>query len=722
MAMQYRIVGLMMILICGAALAFPPASHPQATLYIGDGSGDPGSCATPVEVSLENATVEVKGISMDICEVNNTLVRLGCDTTPRTPAFTGGGADFNCISNELSNGCVRILLYSGQGSLIDRGSGPVFAIKYGVFEEAGPAGSCIQLTAQNVLVAGESGPIANVSVLSGQFCYFECSVDVDCSDGAYCNGIEACVTGACQSGINPCPDDGLFCTGGEGCDEVANACTQSGNPCKIACDEINDVCLCSVDEDCNDGIFCNGAETCNGTFCLLGTNPCPPPSICDEDNDRCVECAYDSDCNDEIFCNGAETCVAGSCQAGTSPCPPLSTCDEANDVCLCTENAQCNDGLYCNGVERCRSNGTCDITFSYFSDYPCKDCTPTLDDCDCDESIDACLPVNLAAGDGSGAPGTTGNTVAVSLNTLFVDVNTVQVDICDVDDYITCADCEPAGRTPDGFGCLFAEQPNGCCRITLIAFSGDVIEPGAGPIFNLVYTVDAGAPTGECRALNLQNEVVATANVPLDVNTAPGQFCFGIAGNPFASSGGAGGSTLFTARNAGTGGSAGVIPGGGSGTARSGTPPLRDAGEGQEGGQTFLKDSDTCPLVAAVDDQEQITTLRSFRDNILSKNIVGQIFTHLFYRNTAELTELLKQHDEISDRIRVLVDEYSPLIEEVAGGGTICLPASDRENMVTLLKDIQGVGSPQLRADIDLVLAELVSGTMEELFGILVEK
>jgi hypothetical protein len=715
--MYYRILGLMMVVAFSGALMFPPGAFPQVTIAIGDGSGDPGACATPVEVILENSTVPVEGVSMDICEPGDTLVRLGCDTTTRTPAFSGGSKDFDCVTNELPNGCLRVLLFSGQGHLIEPGSGPIFALKYGVFEEAGPAGSCVTLRAENVLVAGADAPIVNVGLLTGQFCYFECSTDGDCTDALYCNGVEPCVGGACQAGANPCPDDGLFCTGTEGCDETADACTQSGDPCKIGCDETNNVCLCSVDEDCDDGLFCNGVETCNGTSCLAGTNPCPPSSICDEGNDVCVECYNDSDCDDGLFCNGSELCVSGSCQPASSPrCPPLSTCDEANDVCTCTDNAQCDDGLYCNGVERCNSfSQTCDLTFSYFSDYPCKDCTPNLDDCDCNESIDACVPVTLAVGDGSGAPGTTGNTVPVNLDTLFVDVNNVTMDICDTDNYLTCTACAGTGRTPSGFSCLSAEQANGCCRVTLYVLGSSVIEAGTGPVLNVTYSVSAGAPAGACRALTVQNETVATSNVPLDINVTPGQFCFGFTGGSISSA--AAGRSLLSASSV-----AGVAAVSGTGSSQAGVVVSADKAAGQEGSQEALEASADCPIAASVDDQEQLATLRSFRDNVLSKNIFGQIFTFIFYRNAAELTAILKQNDDIRERLKFLVDEYISVIGEAARGETACVGDKDRAVVIDLLKDIKDKGSLQLKADIDLVIEGMVSNSAEEVFGIAVEK
>jgi hypothetical protein len=136
----------------------------------------------------------------------------------------------------------------------------------------------------------------------------------------------------------------------------------------------------------------------------------------------------------------------------------------------------------------------------------------------------------------------------------------------------------------------------------------------------------------------------------------------------------------------------------------------------------MLEASETCPIAAVVDDQEQLNTLRSFRDTVLSKHIAGQILTYLFYRNAPELTALLKQHDDLREQVRLLVDEYSPLIGEVARGGTACLWANDKQNILEILQAVKDKGSAQLKADIDLVLEGIASGNTAELFGITVER
>jgi mono/diheme cytochrome c family protein len=43
-----------------------------------------------------------------------------------------------------------------------------------------------------------------------------CSTDMECDDGAFCNGRETCVEGRCRAGSDPCP--------GENCDEATDTC------------------------------------------------------------------------------------------------------------------------------------------------------------------------------------------------------------------------------------------------------------------------------------------------------------------------------------------------------------------------------------------------------------------------------------------------------------------------------------------------------------------
>ncbi|GAG75255.1 unnamed protein product, partial [marine sediment metagenome] len=163
----------------------------------------------------------------------------------------------------------------------------------------------------------------------------ECTSDLDCDDGVYCNGSETCDESKCQDGSNPCPDDGLFCNGIESCDDETDACVYTGNPCEpnLICDEEVDSCLeCLEDADCDDDLFCNGEEFCMTGICLPGIEePCP---------------------DDGLFCNGVESCddETDACVFPGNPCEPNLICDEEINSCVgCLDYADCNDDLFCNG-------------------------------------------------------------------------------------------------------------------------------------------------------------------------------------------------------------------------------------------------------------------------------------------------------------------------------------------------------------------------------------
>jgi hypothetical protein len=182
-------------------------------------------------------------------------------------------------------------------------------------------------------------------------------------------------------------------------------------------------------------------------------------------------------------------------------------------------------------------------------------------------------------------------------------------------------------------------------------------------------------------------------------------------------SGNVSGSSLLSA------GSVTGVPAGDGSVFSSGAGAVVGEGvAGQGNSRTTVEDEENCPLVTAIDDREQINTLRKFRDDVLSKTIFGQIFTYLFYRNATELTAILQEDDTMRERLTFLVDEYISVIGEAATGGTACLTESDRKSVIDLLESIKAKGSNQLKADIDLVIEGLVSGNVEEVFGITVEK
>jgi len=423
------------LIICTCMIFISPSlGRAAVTLSSGDGLGVRASmCCNPkypdsnrVELGLDNEDPDhnVIYLYVDICDVDDYLTLHHFELTPRTESFNYSITD--------EDGCVKVLL--NQGLLLP-GTGPILIL---YFDVAQYAQECRDLNLNDVIILDDGLQTLDVTKDEGEFCFYNCGVDLHCDDGVYCNGEEYCFNRS-------------WCVPG------------SGDPCileDLICDEDNDKCLCDEHGDCNDGLYCNGEETCVGGECEGGTPPCS------EDGDPCTD-----DCDE-----GSDTCSYECNAAG-----PWDACCQSP---ACTGEAICNE------------------------------------------------EVTLEIGDGSGNPGSTGNSIVVSLDNQYDRVKAVLVDICDVDDYLTCPGlwCSCTGRTT-GFRCNVNEKENGCCSVSIAdVYGGSTIAKGTGPILTLDLNVSYSAHYGQCRDLTIDSEyftVLDADTQPLVAMPVDGEFCFG---------------------------------------------------------------------------------------------------------------------------------------------------------------------------------------------------
>ncbi len=206
-----------------------------------------------------------------------------------------------------------------------------------------------------------------------------CTSSAACEDHDPCNGVEACVEGACVAG------EPVACEGGQTCRSTGECACPTGTWNNAGtCQPV----LCDEHADCDDGDPCNGVETCGAELtcqggepvacgahaaCREGTCACDPGFHGDPDvgGGGCVAnaCEVDADCRDDDACNGLEACVDFACQAGLPVTCGLHAacqvgacaCDpgfhgDPDAACLadeCGDHADCDDGQPCNGVEAC---------------------------------------------------------------------------------------------------------------------------------------------------------------------------------------------------------------------------------------------------------------------------------------------------------------------------------------------------------------------------------
>lgn len=197
----------------------------------------------------------------------------------------------------------------------------------------------------------------------------------DCDDGLFCTGGDFCQEGVCQGGSkDPC-DDGVSCTGTESCDEMTNSCALGAPTCAPGqvCDRDLDTCALTCDGCAIDGVcYPSGVR-----------NPLNECELCDVDQHgfAWVAASEGSACNDGTFCNGEDTCHNGMCKSG--------------------KVEPCDDGVDCNGEETCNEDSnTCSPSASTCS--PGTSCS--LGTNACVITCAGCVVDGICYADGSANP------------------------------------------------------------------------------------------------------------------------------------------------------------------------------------------------------------------------------------------------------------------------------------------------------------------------------
>ncbi|MBW2263899.1 MAG: hypothetical protein JRG91_18215 [Deltaproteobacteria bacterium] len=203
----------------------------------------------------------------------------------------------------------------------------------------------------------------------GPLVFFEescCEDDVVCQDGNWCTGIETCdCWGECGPGEPPCLHDL-----GDPCLVYASpACAidridPPGVGYGMGHCEIENICDCTIDADCDDGLWCNGDEICVAGRCVFGVDRCTAAcETCNELTDSCDamlggSCGVVGDC-----CGDPGDCIVWTCVGGACVAEPV-VCDDGlvctSDVCNPLDDS-CSNTLipgWCLIAGVCYANGT----------------------------------------------------------------------------------------------------------------------------------------------------------------------------------------------------------------------------------------------------------------------------------------------------------------------------------------------------------------------------
>lgn len=230
----------------------------------------------------------------------------------------------------------------------------------------------------------------------------------ECDDGDPCTLADKCQAGECGGEEKDC----AAAAAGEEC--RMGACDPASEPVAGECVAVD----LEVGAPCEDGLFCTGNDGCDGGGTCVGgeepdcsgfTDACNS-GFCDEDGGSCAALPeeFGTDCDsDGTGCTVGDYCSGGLCVAGE-----MADCSHLSDACtvgkcdptgpggyeckpgLKPADTPCEDDQFCTVNEKCDDNGNC------VGGEP-KECQQPLEVClaaNCDEDQDGC--VEMAANDG----------------------------------------------------------------------------------------------------------------------------------------------------------------------------------------------------------------------------------------------------------------------------------------------------------------------------------
>jgi hypothetical protein len=159
---------------CSDAACSPlPVCQAGGIINIGSFWANCGDVGIKIKLCLLNFSDPIGGLQIDLCEeghdTTNCLICVECELTERT-------AMFDCVVNELPNGCCRVILFAKHpGGLINPGECDVVTIVYELSDDPDCCDTCITIDGEGIVLSDEYGyDILGVIGTTGEVCPYVC--------------------------------------------------------------------------------------------------------------------------------------------------------------------------------------------------------------------------------------------------------------------------------------------------------------------------------------------------------------------------------------------------------------------------------------------------------------------------------------------------------------------------------------------------------------------
>jgi len=114
---------------------------------------------------------------------------------------------------------------------------------------------------------------------------------------------------------------------------------------------------------------------------------------------------------------------------------------------------------------------------------------------------------------------------------------------------------------------------------------------------------------------------------------------------------------------------------------------------------------------------ENLSVLRSFRDDVLSKSELGQAYVSLLYNNSIEIAFLLLRKPTLRIQTREVLNATVKELQGQAGNDEICISQNTIDDFESLLNSFESSASPRLKAAIEIVKEDIANGVINGQLG-----
>jgi hypothetical protein len=118
---------------------------------------------------------------------------------------------------------------------------------------------------------------------------------------------------------------------------------------------------------------------------------------------------------------------------------------------------------------------------------------------------------------------------------------------------------------------------------------------------------------------------------------------------------------------------------------------------------------------------ENLSVLRSFRDEVLTKTELGQAYVSLLYNNSIEIAFLLLRKPALRTQTRNVLNAAVKELQSQTGNDEICISQNTIDDFAALLDSFEASASPRLKAAIEIVKEDIANGGINGQVGFTIE-